>query len=330
MSPGEGRQARHIGTSACAVITRPGSLCAVRSSTRRRSAKVADAVIGVLYPGEMGAAVGAVLRTAGCQVLYPSSGRSVETLARGARAGLQDVCTLDELVRRSTVILSVCPPHVAVDVARSVIGFDGVFVDANAVSPATSRRIGDLIEKNGGRYVDAGLVGPPPVAHATTRMFLSGVAADEVSVLFDATVVETKVLSRRVGDASALKMVYAAWTKGSAALVLAIRAVARAEGVEDALHEEWLRSAPELPGRLKTAARSASAKGWRWVAEMEEIADTFVASGLPDGFHRAAAELYRRVGRPDLPDDQIVAFVLDVVSAGQPPTTGPTDPDLSE
>jgi hypothetical protein len=88
-------------------------------------------------------------------------------------------------------------------------------------------------------------------------------------------------------------MTYAAWTKGTAALLLAIGELARAEGVEPALHEEWRISLPDLPDRSQRAARSAQAKGWRWVGEMEEIAATFDAAGLPDGFHRAAAEVFR-------------------------------------
>jgi transposase-like protein len=95
------------------------------------------------------------------------------------------------------------------------------------------------------------------------------------------------------GDASALKMVYAAWSKGTAALLLAIRDVARAHGVEDALLAEWRESLPELLERLPQAERSAAAKGWRWIGELEEIADTFAAAGQPEGFHRAAAEVYR-------------------------------------
>ena len=89
-------------------------------------------------------------------------------------------------------------------------------------------------------------------------------------------------------------MAYAGWTKGSSALLLAIRALARAEGVEDTLLEEWRTSLPQLEDRSVAAARSAQKKGWRWIGEMEEIARTFGAAGLPDGFHRAAAEIYRR------------------------------------
>ena len=94
-------------------------------------------------------------------------------------------------------------------------------------------------------------------------------------------------------------MAYAAWTKGSAALLLAARAVARAEGVEDVLVEEWALSLPQLEPDYARAGRSAAAKGWRWIGEMEEIAATFAAAGEPDGFHLAAAEVFRRRGVTD-------------------------------
>ncbi len=90
-------------------------------------------------------------------------------------------------------------------------------------------------------------------------------------------------------------MAYAAWTKGTAALLLAVRSLARSEGVEETLLEEWALSIPELPDQSIRAARSAARKGWRWVGEMEEIAATFAADDLPDGFHLAAAEVFRAV-----------------------------------
>jgi hypothetical protein len=104
-------------------------------------------------------------------------------------------------------------------------------------------------------------------------------------------------VSADAGDASAVKMAYAAWSKGTAALLLAIRGLARAEGVEETLLAEWRLSVPELFDDAERAARSAGSKGWRWIGEMDEIADSFAAAGLPDGFHRAAAEIYRRVPR---------------------------------
>jgi 3-hydroxyisobutyrate dehydrogenase-like beta-hydroxyacid dehydrogenase len=248
--------------------------------------------IGLLHPGEMGSAVAEDLLAAGRHVLWASAGRSAETAARAEEAGLEDAGTVEELARRSEVILSICPPHAALEVARSVAGFDGVFVDANAVSPATAREIGAAID---GRFVDAGIIGPPPREAGTTRLYLAGPDAEHVAVLFERTSLDARVISDEPGAASALKMAYAAWTKGTAAMLLAIRALARAENVEESLLEEWRLSLPELIERSGSAARSADRKGWRWVAEMEEIASTFAASGLPDGFHRAAAEIFRRV-----------------------------------
>ena len=258
-----------------------------------------EVTVGLLHPGEMGAAFGAVLRGRGTVVLWASSGRSAATARRAELADLRDAGSVDELSRRSDVIVSVCPPHAALEVAHSVAGFDGVFVDVNAVSPATARAVAGAIEAGGGQYLDCGIVGPPPRSPGTTRLYLSGTSAPGVAALFAGTVVDARILSDRVGAASALKMAYAAWTKGTAALLVAIRALARAEDIEAALLEEWRTSLPDLPEQSLRAARSACSKGWRWVGEMEEIASTFGAVNLPDGFHHAAAEIFRRAPRFD-------------------------------
>jgi len=242
----------------------------------------------------MGAAVGAALRTRGETVLWASAGRSAATAERAARAGLADAGSVAELCRCCDVLISVCPPHAALDVARSAAGFRGIYVDANAVSPATARSIGGETA----RFVDGGIVGPPPHEPGTTRLYLAGTEAAQVAGLFAGTTLEARVVSEAPGAASAVKMAYASWTKGGAALLLASRALARAEGVEDTLLEEWSLSLPELLERLPAAARSAEAKGWRWVGEMEEIAASHAAAGLPDGFHRAAAEIFRRASSP--------------------------------
>jgi 3-hydroxyisobutyrate dehydrogenase-like beta-hydroxyacid dehydrogenase len=247
-------------------------------------------VVGLLHPGEMGSAVGAVARANGHRVLWASAGRSGRTAERASSAALEDVGSARDLAHRSDIIVSVCPPHAAAEVAASVGRFRGIYVDANAIAPATTRTIGAQLA----RYVDGGIIGPPPRSRGTTRLYLSGEHARTVADLFTGSNLEARVLSASVGEASALKMVYAAWTKGTAALLLAIRDVAHAEGVDDALHQEWNLSVPELPAELERAATSAAAKGWRWVAEMDEIAATFAASGNPDGFHRAAAEIFRR------------------------------------
>jgi 3-hydroxyisobutyrate dehydrogenase-like beta-hydroxyacid dehydrogenase len=253
---------------------------------------MADQVIGLLHPGEMGAAVAMQLRR-GHSVLWASSGRSAETVRRAEEAGLRDVGSVEELAASSDVVLSVCPPHGALAVAESIAGFDGIYVDANAVSPMTAREIGSVVEEGGAQFVDGGIVGPPPADGVPTSLYLSGAMAPDVAELFRDTVVQVRVVSDQPGSASAVKMAYAAWTKGTAALLLAIRALARAEGVENALLAEWEESIPDLPDRSVRAAIAADNKGWRWVGEMEEIARTFAAAGLPKGFHEAAAEVYR-------------------------------------
>jgi 3-hydroxyisobutyrate dehydrogenase-like beta-hydroxyacid dehydrogenase len=253
---------------------------------------MAEPLVGLLHPGEMGSALGAELRRRGLTVFWASAGRSESTRRRAEEAGLEDAGSVEELARRSDVILSVCPPHAAIEVAGSLAGFEGIFVDANAIAPATMHTIAELV---GERCVDGGIIGPPPRPPATTHLYLSGSEADSVARLFAETAVDARVLSGEMGDASALKLAYAAWTKGTAALLLAIQAFARAEGVEHALVTEWNESIPQLPDWARQARRSADAKSWRWVGEMEEIAAAFAAHDLPDGFHQAAAEIYRNV-----------------------------------
>ena len=154
-----------------------------------------------------------------------------------------------------------------------------------------------MITESGGRYVDGGIIGPPPAGPGTTRLYLSGADAAQVAGLFAGTPLDARVVAGATTAASAVKMAYAGWTKGTAALLLAVRALAREQGVEDTLLTEWALSQPALAQRSDGAARSAATKGWRWVAEMEEIAATMSAAGLPDGFHQAAAEVFRRAPR---------------------------------
>jgi len=266
-----------------------------------------EATIGILHPGEMGAAVGQSLADGGYEVLWLPQGRSPVTTERAGTAGLTGAADLADLVRRADVIMSVCPPHGALEIARQVggSGFGGLYLDANAIAPATAREVAGIVENGGATYVDGGIIGTPPIAPGFIRLYLSGDRAGEIRALFEGTGVDVRVVDRAAaaeaglaGAASAVKMAYASWTKGSAALLLAARALARAQGVEDVLLAEWGISQPSLEERSAGAARSAAAKGWRWVAEMEEIAASMAAAGLPAGFHQAAAEIYRRSPRP--------------------------------
>jgi 3-hydroxyisobutyrate dehydrogenase-like beta-hydroxyacid dehydrogenase len=260
---------------------------------------VSTHVIGLLHPGEMGAAVGQCLTSRGHTVLWASEGRSAATATRARTAGLTDAGTIAGVAGQAGIILSVCPPHAAADVAWAVHGFRGLYVDANAISPGTAREVAQMITDTGGRYVDGGIIGLPPTAPGSARLYLSGAEAQDVRVLFAGTPLDARVIDGSLMAASAVKMAYAGWTKGTAALILAIRELAREEGVEETLLAEWALSQPKLEERAQRSARAATAKGWRWVAEMEEIAATMAAAGLPDGFHQAAAEIFRRYPRRD-------------------------------
>jgi 3-hydroxyisobutyrate dehydrogenase-like beta-hydroxyacid dehydrogenase len=269
-------------------------------------------VIGVLHPGEMGAAVGASARLNGARVIWAAEGRGDATRARAGAAGLEDVGSVARLVAQSELILSICPPAAAVDVGREVarLGFSGVYVDGNAVSPDTTVAVGDIVTAGGAQFVDGGIIGPPPHRPGTTRLYLSGLGAADVAARFAQGPLTAIALDNRIGAASALKMTYAGWNKGSQALLLAIRALAAREGVDEALVREWALSMPDLAKRTEQAVANNSKKAWRFVGEMREIASTFAAAGLPEGFHEAAAEIFERMAHwKDAPAPPSVAEV---------------------
>ena len=252
--------------------------------------------IAMLHPGEMGAAIGAGLVSRGHRVVWASAGRSAATRRRAGSCGFEDAETIARAAHAADIVFSVCPPHAAMALARAVAacGFSGVYVDANAVSAETARALGRVVEAAGASYVDAGIIGPPPIPGASVRLYLCGSRAAEIAPLFEGHVMQAITLEGPLGTASALKVCYAAWNKGATALLAAIRALAEREGVDAALLEEWKISLPEIPKRSEMVTLSAR-KAWRWIAEMEEIAANFEAAGLPAGFHLAAADIYRRL-----------------------------------
>jgi 3-hydroxyisobutyrate dehydrogenase-like beta-hydroxyacid dehydrogenase len=264
--------------------------------------EVPMATIGLLHPGEMGAAVGGCLVSVGHEVLWDPAGRSRASTGRALAGGLTGV-TFDALLKRSSVILSICPPARALDVAAQVAGagYAGIYLDANAISVATAAQVAGIVTAAGATYVDGGIIGMPPEVAGHTRLYLAGPRANEVRLLFGRSALDARIAEGPLYAASAVKMAYAAWTKGSSALLLAARALARAEGVERALLAEWALSQPALAQRSEGAATSAAAKGWRWVAEMEEIVASMTAAGLPAGFHEAAADIYNRASQADAP-----------------------------
>ncbi len=254
-------------------------------------------MIGLVHPGAMGSEVGRAATEGGHAVIWASEERSQATHDRAHECGLRDAGTLRSLVQDSDVIISVVPPHGAIAQAEAVIdaGFAGVYCDANAIAPTTARAISERVNASAARYVDGSLIGPPPKQRGDTRLYLSGAVAADIAQVFDGSRLEARVLDGHALAASAIKMCYAAFSKGTTALLANIQEWARAEGVHDALLAEWDDDLPRLLDWAASADRRPHPKAWRFIGEMEEIARAFADRELPDGFHTAAAEVYRRI-----------------------------------
>jgi 3-hydroxyisobutyrate dehydrogenase-like beta-hydroxyacid dehydrogenase len=252
--------------------------------------------IGLLHPGSMGVVLGDLLRAGGARVVWASAGRSARTKARAEGIGIEDLGTVAAVARSSGLVLSICPPEAALDVAEEVMaaGFTGTYVDANAISPERAVAVGEVVARGGASFVDGAVIGPPPVTVGTTRLYLAGAAAPSVAVLFAETPCDARALDGPVGNASALKMSFAAFTKGRAALEAACLALAAHHGLRDELRAEWDLMTPGRADAVERNLERLAPKAWRFGAEMRFIADSFAAAGVPDGFHRAAAEIYER------------------------------------
>ncbi|MBX3059056.1 MAG: DUF1932 domain-containing protein [Anaerolineae bacterium] len=253
--------------------------------------------IGILHPGAMGISVAAAAQKSGHMVYWASVGRSPHTQARAQQHHLLDGQSVATLCHTCTMLISVCPPHAAEEVAQQVLahGFAGLFVDANAIAPQRARHIGELMAVGGVTFVDGGIIGGPAWQPQSTWLYLSGPEAERVAHCFVNSPLETQVIGAEIGKASALKMCYAAYTKGTSALLAAILGTAESLAVRDELMQQWQRDDPAFPAQTENRVRRVTAKAWRFAGEMEEIAATFEAAGLPGGFHLAAAEIYTRL-----------------------------------
>ena len=255
-------------------------------------------VVGIIAQGQMGSAVGKRLTDHGVTVLTSLEGRSFASIKRAQSAGMKAV-SLDT-VAHADIILSIVPPGDAEALAQKLATFlaqsqKPIYVDCNAVSPETVKRIANILEPTGCRFVDAGIIGGPPKANYDGPTFyLSGADAADVAVLSDFGL-SCKIVDGPIGAASALKMSYAGITKGLTALASIMLLAAARAGTADALKRELEQSQPQLLAWFARQVPSMFDKAYRWVAEMEEIA-AFVGDD-PSGeqlFH-ATAELYRRL-----------------------------------
>jgi 3-hydroxyisobutyrate dehydrogenase-like beta-hydroxyacid dehydrogenase len=282
--------------------------------------------VGILSPGDMGSGIGLALRQGGLEVLTCLEGRSELSRLRAEEAGIRAVASDDELVSSVDVLLSVLVPAEARPLAERVAasmqrtGARPVFVECNAIAPQTVRSIAEVLAPTGAPFVDAGIIGSPPRrAGDGGRFYCSGPDTSAVEALGKHGL-DVRVVGREIGQASGLKMVYAASTKGTTALWTELMVAARALGMEEALRAELgpdhviarqvLRGIPGMPRRSR-----------RWVGEMEEIAATFESLGLTPRILQGAADMYRFIGatpladqtsrEPDPPLDTILGTLVD-------------------
>jgi Domain of unknown function (DUF1932) len=277
----------------------------------RRSTIGEVTVVTLLHPGSMGAAVGAQATRNNATVRWVPAGRSAATRRRAAEAGVVECADLATALQDCDIVMSICPPAYAEDVARSVAGYTGVYLDANAISPARAQRLVGLLPT--AVVVDGGIIGGPPQTPGTTRLYVSG-HCGPIPALFDGTALEVVALPGGVGQASALKLAYASYQKASRVLAAIAHSLAREHDVADQLaHEAGLLHSRPLADL--DVFCSAAARAWRWAPEMREVHDALRAAGLPGGMALGAADALERwtsvKDRDDLGIDDVLGLLAD-------------------
>lgn len=262
--------------------------------------------VALMAPGDMGHGVGATLRHGDLRVITCLEGRSPRTRALAEKAGIEAVVDDRTLVREADVLLSILVPAKAVELAERIAravretGTDLLYVDCNAVAPQTARQIGELVEAAGARFVDAGIIGPPPRPGASgTRFYASGRDVRVFAQLRDFGL-DVRPVGGEPGQASAVKMCYAALTKGTCALMTQLSVAAERLGASDALREEFAFSQPHHLDWMRQWVVGMVPKAHRWIGEMEEIAKTFEAAGLTPLTFEGVAETYRTIAASPL------------------------------
>jgi len=278
--------------------------------------RVTVAVIGA---GEMGSAVGRRLREMGARLITELKGRSEQSIRRVADAGLEVIDDDQLLVDEANFILSIVPPGVACAVAERFRGPlsrtepKPMFVECNAIAPKTVRRIETILSETGCGFVDAGIIGGPPPIDALAkgpRFYASGPHAQMFASLAQYGL-DIAVLQASIGAASALKLAYAGLTKGFTALGAAMIGAAAREHLADALRTELARTQPDMLVRLERFVPAMFPKAYRWVAEMEQIADFAGEESVGAAIYQGAARLYERIAAEfegDQPSERLSAL----------------------
>lgn len=258
--------------------------------------------IAILMPGDMGHAVGRALRENGHDVVTSLTGRSAHTRNLSGEAGLRDIESLSDLISQSDLVLSILPPASAIPQAEAVAeaiqksGNHPVYVDCNAIAPGSVKQVGDIITSAGAPFIDAGIIGLAPGKGPAPRFYVSGQHLEPMLEL-DGQGIAVRSVGTDIGQASSLKMVYAALTKGTWTLHTAVLMTASQTGVLPELLGEFGFSQKAALASMQSTLPRLPADSARWVGEMEEIARTFADAGVPSGFHDGAAEIFRILAR---------------------------------
>ncbi len=260
-------------------------------------------IVVVIAPGEMGSAVGRRLRERGAEVRTSLRGRSAASAGRAERAGLRVVDDDRALISGAAVVLSIVPPGEAVKLAeRLAPALEGsapkpAYVDCNAVSPRTVQQVAGRVASSGAVFIDAGIIGAPPRdGTAGPKFYASGPDVRPLAALRDYGL-DVRVLDAAIGSASALKMAYGSLTKGLTALGSVMMLGAASAGIAEPLRRELRDSQPELSAWLARQVPRMYPKAYRWIAEMEEVADYLSAEPAGQQMFRGAARLYEQMAR---------------------------------
>ena len=254
--------------------------------------------VAILSPGAMGHAVGRVLAEHGVDIMTCLAGRSERTHRLASAAGFKEMPTLEDLVCEADLVLSILVPVDAEAIAYQLAsalkatGTQPYIADCNAISPMRSAKIETIIQSAGGRFIDASIIGPPPGQGAPPRFYVSGTHA-AVMLPLDGKGIAVKSLGEITGRASGIKMCYAALTKGTSTLQVALLTAAESMGLTEELRQELAYSQAATLQSMESTIPRLPSNAHRWVGEMEEIASTFAKVGVTSHFHLGAAAIYR-------------------------------------
>lgn len=259
---------------------------------------MSGSTICILMPGDMGHGVGLVLREHGYRTVTALDGRSERSRTLAKAGQVEDLGDLDSAIAAADLVLSILPPSFAIDQAKAVaeaMGNSGnkpVYVDCNAISPATTTAVGDIIQGAGGAFIDAGIIGLAPNKSDATRFYVSGPDTAPMRAL-DRKGFQVIDLGKEIGKASAMKMAYAGLTKGSWTLWTSVLLTAERNGLLNELVSEFEHSQSATLENMRRMVSALPADSERWIGEMEEIAKTFREADVTGDFHDGAAWMFR-------------------------------------